>query len=105
MKKFWTSVLWGALAGGAVSLLDRETRNAVVQSCKKTTSELSYYMKHPDEVVEGVRETTTKIRSTFEQVSGDISFIADKVEELREATPAVTGIVKETKAAFLKEDK
>jgi gas vesicle protein len=103
-KKFWTGVLWGALAGGAISLLDRDTRQAVAQSCKKTSGELSYYIKHPDEVVEQVKDATTKIRSTVEQVSGDISFIADKVEELREVTPAVKGIVKETKEVFQNEE-
>lgn len=52
-----------------------------------------------------MQDATSKIRTTVEQVSGDISFIADKVEELREVTPAVTGIVKETKEAFQKEEK
>lgn len=103
-KKFWQGVLLGALAGGAMSLLDRETRKSVVEGCKKTTSDISYYMKHPNEVVEQVKEASSQLRNTIEQVSDDVSFIAEKVEELREVTPAVTGIVKDTKEAFTKDE-
>lgn len=102
-SKFWKGVLWGAIAGGAVSLLDRDTRKAVVASCKKTSNDISYFAKHPNEVVEGVKEATNKIRTTVEQVSGDLNFIANKVEELREVTPQVAGIVKETKEVFQQE--
>ncbi|MDZ5473533.1 YtxH domain-containing protein [Bacillus sp. 31A1R] len=100
MNRFWKGVFFGAIAGGAVALLDRETRQAVVENCKKTSSDVSYYIKNPNEMVEQVRETTQKIKTTFEQVSEDVSFIAEKVDELREVTPAVAGIVKETKEAF-----
>lgn len=103
-SRFWKGVIFGAIAGGAVALLDRETRNSVMESCKKTTSDVSYYLKHPNEAVEQVKEKTNKLRATFEQVSEDVTFIAEKVEELREATPAMANLVKDTKEAFTKED-
>lgn len=99
-SKFWKGVLMGALAGGAISLLDQETRKSVVDGCKKGMREISYYATHPTEVAEQVKEKTNKLRTTFEQVSEDVSFIAEKVEELKEVTPSVVGIVKETKEVF-----
>lgn len=103
-NKFWKGILLGALAGGAISLLDRETRDAVIEGCKKGTKELTYILTHPNEMAEEVKEKTQQIRMTVEQVSEDVSFIAEKVGELREVTPTVAGIVNDTKEIFLKED-
>lgn len=99
-KRFWKGILLGAIAGGAVTLLDNETRKSVLERCKKNVEEVSFYIKHPDEAVDQVKEKTQKLRSAVEQVSEDVSFIADKVEELKEVTPAIAGMVKETKDAF-----
>lgn len=99
-RKFWKGILFGAICGGAITLLDRETRKSVVESCKNRTKEISYYVRHPNEVAEKVKDKTETFRNTVEQVSEDLSYIAEKVEELKEATPAVTEIVKETKEAF-----
>lgn len=103
-NKFWKGILFGALAGGAISLLDRETRKSVMENCKKTAGNITYYVKHPNEVGEQLKEKTEKLRMTVEQVSEDVSFIAEKVEELREIIPSVAGIVKDTKEAFVKPD-
>jgi methyl-accepting chemotaxis protein len=94
----------GALAGGAISLLDKETRKSVADSCRKCTKEVTYMISHPNELAEQVKSKTNQIRSTVEQVSEDVSFIAEKVEELREVTPTVVGIVNDTKEAFTNDE-
>jgi len=101
---FWKGVFLGAVAGGALSLLDKSTRESVVTTCKKTTYEISFYVKNPGEAVNQVKEVTNKMKSTFEQVSEDVSFIAEKVEELKEGTPQVTKLFGDTKQAFFEED-
>lgn len=101
-NKFWKGVLLGALAGGALSLLDRATRQSVAEDCRKVTGTVSHYAKNPNELVDQVKDTTVKLRTAFEQVSEDVAFITEKVEELKESTPQVTGMVKDTKAAFKK---
>lgn len=104
-NKFWKGVLMGALAGGAISLFDKDTRHSVMEGLKKGTKEVSYYISHPSETADKLREKTQQLRTTVEQVSEDVSFIAEKVDELREVTPAVIGIVNDTKEAFThKED-
>lgn len=103
-NKFWKGILMGALAGGAISLLDRDTRQSVLEGVKKGAKGVSYYITHPSETAEMIREKTQQLRTTVEQVSEDVSFIAEKVDELREVTPAVIGIVNDTKEAFIDED-
>lgn len=97
---FWKGVLYGALAGGALSMLDKTTRDTVVASCKKTSSNAGFYLKHPGEAVQQVKEVTSKVKTTIEQVSEDVAFIAGTVEELKEIAPQVTDIVQNTRQAF-----
>lgn len=101
---FWKGVFYGALAGGALSMLDKDTRKAALLTCKKTTNSAAFYLKHPQEAVNQVKEVTNKVRTTVEQVNSDVSFIVDKVEELREGTPEVFSLLKDTKEAFIEDD-
>lgn len=103
-NQFWKGMLLGAIAGGAISLLDKHTRQVMKENVQKTSSKVGYILRNPGEISEKVMETAAKLKTTFEQVSEDISFITDKVDELRELTPQVKDIVKETKDSFKKND-
>jgi len=100
-NQFWKGMLLGAIAGGVLSLLDKDTREAMKENVKRTSGKVGYIVRHPDEISEKVKGTAAKLKSTFETVSEDISFITEKVEELRELTPQVTEILKETKDTFI----
>lgn len=100
-SKFWKGVIIGAVAGGVISLFDRTTRSSVMESCQKAAGKVTHYVKHPQEAVEYVKESTGKIRSTIEGVGEEVSFIAEKIEELREITPQVVDVVLDTKEAFV----
>ncbi|WP_071396141.1 hypothetical protein [Bacillus tuaregi] len=99
-SKFWKGVIIGAVAGGVISLFDRSTRNSVMESCRNTTGKVTHYVKHPQEAVDFVKESTARIRTTIEGVGDEVSFIAEKIEELKEITPQVVDIVKDTKEVF-----
>ncbi|MCQ6275204.1 YtxH domain-containing protein [Bacillus sp. V3B] len=99
--KFWKGVVLGAIAGGALSLLDRTTRYTVIGNCQKTTGKMKYYAKHPQEAVNCVKESTRKICSTMEEVGEEIAFISEKIEELKEIKPQVADLVKDTKEVFV----
>jgi gas vesicle protein len=99
-SKFWKGVLFGAIAGGAISMLDRDTRQTVVAGCQKTTGKITYYVKHPQEAVDSLKESTRRIRNTIEEVGEEVSFIVEKIDELKEVTPQVSHFVKETKDTF-----
>jgi gas vesicle protein len=104
LKNFWKGLFWGALAGGAVSLLDKETRLAAKESCQKVTKGVAYVIKNPEEMTNQVKERTLKWKTTVEEIKDDISYIASKVEELKETTPQVTKMLKETKDTFIKKE-
>jgi gas vesicle protein len=97
---FLKGMFYGALAGGALSLLDKKTRQDMKVNVKKAYEQVSYVVRHPGEITENVKVTAEKFRNTIEQVSEDISFITGKVDELRELTPQVKERVKETRNAF-----
>jgi gas vesicle protein len=98
-KKFWKGMLIGAAIGAAASLLDRETRQAVIRTSKKTVE----LIKHPEEVTKKVREGMEQARTTIEQVVEDIQFFTGKMNELKETTPQMLEIVKDVKNAFEKQ--
>ena len=99
-SKFWKGVILGAMAGGAISLFDRTTRTAVKKNIQYTSGKLVYFAKHPQETINSVKETSRKIQSTIEEVGAEVSFIAEKIDELKELTPQVADLVKDTKDAF-----
>ncbi|MHC0036206.1 YtxH domain-containing protein [Pseudoneobacillus sp. C159] len=102
-NKFWTGVIAGAVAGGLISLLDRETRQTVGEKTGKAVKNISYVITHPKEIATNIKEKTIALKETALQMSEDISFIAQKIDEVRELTPEVTGLVKDTKEAFFKD--
>lgn len=103
-NQFWRGMLLGAIAGGAISLLDKQTREVMKENVQKTTTKVSYILRNPEEITDKVMETAEKLKTTVKLVSEDISYITDKVDELREITPQVTDILKETKDTFSKSD-
>jgi gas vesicle protein len=103
-NQFWKGMLFGAIAGGVISLLDKETRQVMKENIQTVSRKASYIVRNPGEVTQKVKETAVKLKETVEQVGEDISYIVDKVDELRELTPQVTDILKETKGAFSKEE-
>lgn len=102
-SKFMKGIMLGAIVGGMLSLLDKNTRQSVFQNCRERKDKIVHLMKNPNIVVEQVKETTGKMKTTFEQVNEDVTFITEKVKELKEVTPQVVEIVQETKETFSSE--
>ncbi|MED3979567.1 YtxH domain-containing protein [Priestia megaterium] len=100
-NKLVEGIVIGAIIGGAVSLFDKETRTSVIQGSKKLKDKTTTLIQHPELVTDTVKEKYETIRTTIEQVSEDVSFVAGKVEKLKETTPQVMEIVNDTKEAFV----
>jgi gas vesicle protein len=101
-KKFWMGMLLGAIAGGAVTLLEKSTRQAVKEDFSKVSSEVAYVIKNPNEFIEDLKETANKVRITVEQVTEDVAFITEKVEEIKDVPPQITELVRGTKESLKK---
>ncbi len=97
---FWKGVLIGAMAGGVLSMLDKQTRNAVISNYQKTSKNVTYLVKNPSVIVDKVKTTSEQMRQTFEQVSEDIFFIKDRVDELTQVAPHDVDSSEEKKNAF-----
>ncbi|MDH2358015.1 YtxH domain-containing protein [Priestia megaterium] len=100
-NKLVEGIVIGAIIGGAVSLFDKETRSSVIQGSKKLKDKTTTLIQHPELVTDTVKEKYETIRTTIEQVSEDVSFVAGKVEKLKETKPQVMEIVNDTKEAFV----
>ncbi|WP_210364091.1 YtxH domain-containing protein [Bacillus sp. REN3] len=101
-KKFWMGIVFGAIAGGAVTLLEKPTRQAVKEDFSKVSGNVAYVVKNPNEFIGDVKAAVNKVRSTVEQVTEDVAFITEKVEEIRDVPQEVTDLVKDTKEALSK---
>ncbi|WP_042454869.1 hypothetical protein [Neobacillus dielmonensis] len=101
-NQFWKGMLLGALAGGAVSLFDQHTRTVMTENVKKVSGKISYIVRNPGEVTDSIKGTALRVKNTVEQVSEDVAYIIEKVDELRELTPKVTESVKEVKDTVTK---
>lgn len=100
-NKLVEGMVIGAIIGGAVSLFDKETRSSVIQGSKKLKDKTKTLIQHSELVTDTVKEKYETIRTTIEQVSEDVSFVAGKVEKLKETTPQAMEIVNDTKEAFV----
>ncbi|PJN89139.1 hypothetical protein [Bacillus sp. mrc49] len=103
-SKFMQAVFIGAVAGAVVSLFDKTTRMSVLENGKSCIGTMSEFVKNPNGVLSQVRETSTKVRSTVEKISDDVSFISQKVEEMKDIPAQVAHVVMETKEVFTAEN-
>ncbi|KAB7672530.1 hypothetical protein [Bacillus sp. B1-b2] len=86
----------GSMVGVAFSLFDKQTRTQSVQNIrnwKETATDLKA-------MTNSINRTSEKIKSTAVKLSDDATFVVEKLEELKEITPVVAGIIRETKDTF-----
>jgi len=96
-----TGLLVGAAVGIIVSLLDRKTRNDVIQKSKKATNNAKYYASNRDELVQAFQQQAERAQNLYSRISEDASYVGSKVNELKEMTPQVKEMALETKEAFM----
>lgn len=82
-NKLIKGILFGALAGAAISLLDRETREKTVVQVKECGRTIWHYSKNPSGLIEDVSDKISVARQKIEEVTDDISFIVEKVNDIK----------------------
>ncbi|MDQ0220391.1 YtxH domain-containing protein [Peribacillus cavernae] len=103
-SKFMQAIVLGAFTGAAISLFDRQTRNAVMSSSNRCMSGMKSLLMNPNNALNQVKQATGRLRSTIENISADVAFISSRVEEMKDIPPQVAQVVKETKDAFVSEE-
>ncbi|WP_456272069.1 YtxH domain-containing protein [Bacillus sp. AK031] len=96
-KRFVKGLVYGALAGGFITLLNKETREDVMDSTKKGGEFIGRYARNPQLLVESSKEVYEKVRETAQQIGEDMEFINQKVEEIKEISPHVKELIEDTK--------
>lgn len=46
-NQFWKGMLLGAIAGGVISLIDKQTRQAMKENIQKTSNKVVYLVRNP----------------------------------------------------------
>lgn len=103
-SRFLQAMLYGALAGAAISLFDRQTRISVMSSSRRYMNDMKSMATHPNSAMNQVKEATTKLRMTIENIAEDVAFISARMDEIKEIPPQLAHMVRETKDAFVSED-
>jgi gas vesicle protein len=94
-------ILIGAFAGLIISMFDRSSRHRVMNKSKGLMSDVSFYSRNTDLLKWKVQEKTEKLQLVYEQLSEDLAYIKEKVDELKTLTPQVKELVMDTKDTFV----
>ncbi|WP_313893659.1 YtxH domain-containing protein [Psychrobacillus sp.] len=100
-NKFVKGIVCGAVIGGALTLLDKSTRNAIINKTKYCQKQIQYYSKNREELKTTMEEQMTKWKSVYEQFSSDATYLSQKVNEVKQITPQVKTLLTDTKDAFV----
>lgn len=103
-KKLVLGVLAGAAVGGAIALLDRETREKTVQKASNLKTDVQYLYYNRGEVKEKAQGKFSKVQGLIENVLENKEFYLEKFAELKESTPKLAAQFQQTKEAFSKEN-
>jgi gas vesicle protein len=100
-NKLFKGIVCGAVIGGALTMLDKNTRNTVVNKTKYAKKQMQYYSKNREELKTTIQNQVTKWKSFYEQFASDATYISQKVNEVKVMTPQVKTLLTDTKEAFV----
>ncbi|MBQ0139131.1 MAG: YtxH domain-containing protein [Kurthia sp.] len=104
-KKLWLGIVVGAAAGGAIALLDRETREKTFQKAANLKTDAQYLYYNRDEVKEKATGSVGKVKGLINNIVENKEFYLEKIAELTESMPQLNQQIQQTKEAFGKKDK
>ncbi|MFC4410179.1 hypothetical protein ACFOZY_06960 [Chungangia koreensis] len=99
-SKLGKYMMYGAIAGACISLFDRRTREDLMRRTKSLSADVKFYSKNPDILKWKMQDRTEQLKSVYGQVTNDISYVQEKVQEMKDLTPQVKNLVMDTKDAF-----
>lgn len=103
VKKLCLGIALGAVAGAAISLLDRQTREQTIQKATNIKTDVQYLYYSRDQVKENAKGKFSKVQGLIENVMENKDFYLEKIAELKETTPKLAQQFQQTKEAFSKE--
>ncbi|PLT49302.1 hypothetical protein [Bacillus amyloliquefaciens] len=98
------AILIGAAAGGALSLLHKPTREGCFRNMDACRRRAAFYRKHPEALKQQASAKLDQVKIIANTVSKDLSFLNGQITKLKQTTPQVIDLLKETKEHFSKND-
>ncbi|WP_028784889.1 YtxH domain-containing protein [Thalassobacillus devorans] len=80
--KFWKGMIIGAVVGGAVTLLDKDTRNYVWNGTKQAGRSAKSYTSNPSEAIRQLRLQYNHLTNRVADGAKDVLEVLNKVEAL-----------------------
>lgn len=100
-NKLGKFIFYGAIVGACISLLDRNTRADLKHRTTQLSSDVKFYSKNTDILKWKLEEKIDKAKSVYGQISSDVEYLSQKMNELKSLTPQVKTLVLDTKEAFV----
>ncbi|KJR70718.1 hypothetical protein [Bacillus velezensis] len=98
------AILIGAAAGGALSLLHKPTREGCFRNMDACRRRAAFYRKHPEALKQQASAKLDQVKIIANTVSKDLSFLNGQITKLKQTTPQIIDLLKETKEHFSKND-
>lgn len=96
-NKLLKGLFVGAAVGMAIALVDKQTRKTAIEKGKEAADCVKYCAENPEVVSAFVKEKMEEVKVSLKTISDDLSFMNEKVKELRELTPQVLDFIDETR--------
>jgi len=102
--KFIKGMFIGAAVGGALTLFDKETRDAVIKKGKIFWKEIKTTVRNPKEKVEGIRTKVELVMENYRELSEELKTLTEKAKDLVEAGEGAKKLFMETAEVFKKDE-
>ena len=92
----------GAIAGAAISMFDKQTREHTVETTKKVKNTVSYYAENKDELLALVESKVEQAQGLYSTVNNNIQSLMQNGNDLKSLPTTIQSMVSETIEAFSK---
>ncbi|KYG71100.1 YtxH domain-containing protein [Planococcus maritimus] len=100
-NKLMTGIVVGAAVGALVSLLDRNTREDVMDKSKRASDSAKYYASNKDELKSAFKEQAERAQNLYARISEDAAYVGGKVEQVRKLVPEVKEVAQDARGAVM----
>ncbi|MGD6817822.1 hypothetical protein [Metabacillus sp. 84] len=95
------NVAIGAAAGFVLSMFHKPTRESLVEEAKEIGEKAGYYYRNPSLLSEDLKDKLNDAKFVVQNVTDDLKFVNQKVNELKETTPVILDVIKEAKERII----
>ncbi|MFP3324284.1 YtxH domain-containing protein [Planococcus sp. SIMBA_160] len=100
-NKLMTGIVVGAAVGALVSLLDRNTREDVMDKSKRASDNAKYYASNKDELKSAFKEQAERAQNLYARISEDAAYVGGKVEQVKKLVPEVKEVAQDARGAVM----